>query len=50
MREFFDTSNFPKGHSSGIEVGCNKIICRTEGKAVRVQDARGKRGETLQGC
>ena len=20
---FFDTSNFPKGHSSGIEVGCN---------------------------
>ena len=24
VREFFDTSNFPKGHSSGIEVGCNK--------------------------
>ena len=23
---FFDTSNFPKGHSSGIEVGCNKKV------------------------
>ena len=22
----FDTSNFPKGHSSGIEVGCNKKV------------------------
>ena len=26
VREFFDTSNFPKGHSSGIEVGCNKKV------------------------
>ena len=23
---FFDKSNFPKGHSSGIEVGCNKKV------------------------
>ena len=68
VRGFFDTSNFPKGHSSGIEVGCNKKVVgmfkdeaggkiigefvglRAEGKAVRVQDARGKRGKTLQGC
>ena len=26
VRGFFDTSNFPKGHSSGIEVGCNKKV------------------------
>ena len=26
VREFFDTSNFPKGHSSGIEVGYNKKV------------------------
>ena len=26
VHEFFDTSNFPKGHSSGIEVGCNKKV------------------------
>ena len=26
VREFFDTSNFPKGLSSDIEVGCNKKV------------------------
>ena len=26
MHEFFDTSNFPNGHSSDIEVGCNKKV------------------------
>ena len=29
VREFFDTSNFPKDHASGIEIGCNKKVVGT---------------------